>query len=186
VAAHSSVDAMLRSGLAAFNEQVRSRVAQLAQEQGLGVAVENVNADIIPPRSVKPFFDQALQAKEQVNQDTTDVETKAIRTRQEAENIALRIVFAARNELTNELVQIRNETNRFHALLADFERAPELSRQRFVSELMQKIGPAIDDKLILRDRADGQRQQLRLLINREEKLEFSKPTSDPAAPADGH
>lgn len=186
VAAHSSVDALLRSGLAAFNEQVRSRVTRLVDEQGLGVLVENVNADIIPPRRVKPYFDQALEAKELVNKETLDAENRAIGVRQSAENMALKIVFASRNEVTNELVQIRNETNRFHALLPNFERAPNLSRHRFISELMQRIGPAIDYKIVLRDRADGSKQQIRPLINREETLETPKSSSEPAAAGDPH
>ena len=185
-AARFKVEYLLRDGSLAFSDEVRGRVSALVQQQGLGVSVEAVIATIIPPRQVKQLFDQVLEATERKNKEVNEASTVAIRTRQEAENIAARIVFSAHNEYTNELVQIRNETNRFGALLPSYLESPALLRQRLLSEMMLKAAPSIERKYVLKDRSDGGKQELRLLLNREESLEPAKKDTDTNPAADNN
>lgn len=186
VAGRFSVDYLLKEGSGVFSEQVKSRVATLSQEQGLGVTVETVTVNVTPPRKVKPLFDQVLEANEQRFKDLQEANTLANSLKRSSESAATRILFAARSEFTNELVQIRNETNRFGALLPGYLESPQLLRQRLLSEMMQKSAPFIDRKYVLKDRTDGGRQELRLLLNREENLDVPAKGAEPTPAADTH
>lgn len=180
--ARSPVASLLQTGLADFKDRVRERLDTLIAQQRLGVTVDYVAATIIAPRQVKEFFDQVLTARSEAESAKSDANGAAIQIVQDANSTANGILFAARSERDNEIKRVLDESKRFQSLLPDYQRAPELFRQRYLSELIQRVGPGLQDKMIMTDPQSGQKRELRILLNRDERIPNSKPNT-PGAPA---
>ena len=71
-AAHFKVDDMLYSDVAGFQEAVQQRVADLAEQEQLGIAVEQCSVESIPPRQLKDVFDQVTTARQNQNKVLDD------------------------------------------------------------------------------------------------------------------
>jgi membrane protease subunit HflK len=188
--ARSPVASLLQTGLADFKDRVRERLNTLIEQQRLGITVDNITATIIAPRQVKEFFDQVLTARSEADSAKSDANGAAIQITQDATSTANGIVFAARSERDNETKRVLDESKRFQALLPDYLRAPELFQQRYLSEMMQRIGPGLQDRLIMTDPHGGQKRELRILLNRDERMQNSKPATPavlvPAPAGDKH
>ncbi|MBL9166615.1 MAG: protease modulator HflK [Verrucomicrobiales bacterium] len=188
--ARSPVASLLQTGLADFKDRVRERLNTLIEQQRLGITVDNITATIIAPRQVKEFFDQVLTARSEADSAKSDANGAAIQITQDASSTANGIVFAARSERDNETKRVLDESKRFQALLPDYLRARELFRQRYLSEMMQRIGPGLQDRLIMTDPHGGQKRELRILLNRDERMQNSKPATPavlvPAPAGDKH
>jgi regulator of protease activity HflC (stomatin/prohibitin superfamily) len=183
----SAVDDLLKAGVAGFKDRVRERLINLIESQHLGVTVDNINVTIAVPRQVKPKFDEVLSSSTAAEANKNDARSFADRTLKEAASTASGIIVSARSERENELKRIRDEANRFEELLASYKKTPELLKQRFVSQLIQKTAAGLDYKVLGGGGTDGQHSQLRILLNREEQVPTATPASaSPAAGGDAH
>lgn len=168
--ARSSVSSLLQTGLAEFKDKIRERLSELIQQQRLGVTVDSITANIIPPRRVREFFEQVLTARNAADAARSDANGVAIQTLQDAKSVASGIVFEAERERENEVKRVLDESKRFLSLLPDYERSSELFRKRYLSELYTRAGPLLQDKLFLTDPQGSQKTELRILLNRDERL----------------
>ncbi|MBM3846000.1 MAG: hypothetical protein FJ405_06920 [Verrucomicrobia bacterium] len=185
-AANSSVSNLFTTGLAEFRDNVSVRLQTLVREQQLGVAVDNITADVVAPRQVRRFFDQVLETAASAQAQVTDARTAADLSVRKAESSAKSILFAAAAQRTTDLIQLTNEVQRFKALLSDYQKSPELLKRRYLSELMRRSGPSLNNTFVLRENPRGLPQELRLLLNRDEKLPLENEPAKEEAPADAH
>ncbi len=176
------VDFLLKAGVAEFKERVFQRLNDLILQQQLGITVDALNATIVPPRQVKAAFEEVLAASTRRDAEKNAARSEADRILKAAVSTANSIVFSARGEKETETKRIRDEASQFESLQADFRRDPELRKRRSLSELVQRVSPYIDQKMIVN--TDGQQKELRLLLNREEKL--PPPPPAPTVTTDKH
>jgi modulator of FtsH protease HflK len=185
-AAQSSVNVLLTTGLGEFRDKVSTRLNTLIQSQQLGVTIDTVTPNIVAPRQVKQFFDQVLVERTKSQEAVTEARTEADLTLRKSESTAKSLVFAAGTQRTTDLIQLTNEVQRFRTLQHDYEKSPDLLKRRYLSELIQRTAPFLDNKFVLQDTADGSKQEIRLLINREEKLAQPNNPAEAATKADNH
>ena len=175
----SQVDAVLKGGIAAFKDRVRERLGTLILDQHLGVTVDYLNVTLKVPRQVTEDFNRVLTVTTQADADKNDARSQADRDLKEAASTASGIVSSARSERDNEVKRIQDEAKRFESLLAQWKKSPDLFKRRYLSELMTRISPLLENKLLLSD-LNGEKRELRLLLNREEQLPVA-----PVAPTSG-
>jgi modulator of FtsH protease HflK len=116
----------------------------------VGIRIVTVRfQDVTPPDPVKGAFNEVneaeqqkesmiLQARAQYNQEVPRARGEAQRALQEAQGYAVERINRA-----------RGETNRFTALLAEYERAPAVTRQRIFIETMEAVLPQLDETYIM-------------------------------------
>jgi membrane protease subunit HflK len=167
-AASFGVDEVLRLNQAGFRDQVKARTAALLAAHGLGVNVEQVDFERgpRPPRQTQAEFDavtDAVQRRDRVMIDARNQENQIL-SRAEAEAAA--VVNRAQSDRARLVENIRSEAKRFETLLPKYRKNPELFAQLHLTETLSTTLSNAQDTLFVAQRGDGERRELRILLNR--------------------
>jgi membrane protease subunit HflK len=140
------------------------RLADLSSEYGLGLQIQQVQlATVRPPPAVQAAFNEVNQAQQEkqtaINQAWAvynDAVPNARGQAKEREKQAEAYAFHRVNEA-------KGEAEKFSLLLAEYRKAPEITRRRLYLEAMQAILPGLQHKVIVDDSLKGVLQTLPLL-----------------------
>ena len=171
--AHSTVDYALLSN-AGFKEKVIARVSEQIEALKLGITLGPSEVNVIAPRFVKPAFDDVLAAEQNKNTLVNKAQGDAAAVLSKARGEANALLNTGQSDRTRLLQSVAAEAKSFTNQLPEYQKNPELFRQRILTETWQKILTVAQDKFFLPERADGKPRELRLLLNREPQ----KPKTD--------
>ncbi|HEY3901386.1 MAG TPA: FtsH protease activity modulator HflK [Chthoniobacter sp.] len=157
-----TVDEVLTIGREEIENETLVRIQAIAKRYGLGVTVSQVQLkDVHPPRNVQASFNevnQAQQEKEQMINVANGEYNKVVpRARGEADQK----VRGAEGYALNRVNQAQGDADRFNALLTEYAKAPEVTRERMFLETMAEILPQFEHKVIIDENAS----QLLPLLN---------------------
>ncbi|MBI3853833.1 MAG: protease modulator HflK [Verrucomicrobia bacterium] len=178
VSARTTVDSALLNN-AGFKEKILARVTEQIAALKLGITLQPGEVKVIPPRYVKPAFDEVLAANVNYNTVVNKAQGEAGAVLSKARGEANAILNTGQSDRTRLLQSVAADAKAFTEQLPQYEKNPELFRQRILTETWQKILVASKDKFFLPERADGKPRELRLLLNREPAKE---KTETPAKP----
>ena len=140
VIGENNMDDLLTSGAAAISSDILLRLEEYLHIYDAGISVQQVNIEQRqPPTEVIDSFRDVVAARE-------DKE----RLRNEAEKYALSIVPQARGEAQRQLQDAEaykqkviaiaeGEADRFEALLVEYKKAPEVTRQRLYLDAIEEV-----------------------------------------------
>lgn len=164
-----TVDEATRKNISRFKEKLMERVQKLVTAQGLGIEFDPRGCDVvaIPPRQVKAAFDAVLEAENDKRKafNTAQGDANTTSTKAEAEADAIRNAGIA--EATRIKQTAKADAEYFLARLPEFQRDPQLFRDRRLTETMAIVLTNAQEKYFLVERADGTPRELRVLLNRE-------------------
>jgi membrane protease subunit HflK len=166
-AAHFKVDDALYTDVAGFQSDVQQRVSELADQQQLGIVIDNCEVQNIPPRQLADVFAQVTDARENRNKALNDAHSKASQIVLQAGAQAATIVNLAESDRTRYVASLDADAKRFSDLLPQFERNPSLFVQQTLLPVMSEVLTNVQDKMFLPVHADGKPTELRLMLNRE-------------------
>lgn len=161
------VDEAAIKNLAGFKDEVRRQVEQLLITRDLGVAIENLEINSIPPRQVKDAFDAVLGAESISGKVVNDAQTEANRITFRAIGAAQAIVNGARadaNRLTNSVAA---DARYFQDQLKYYRENPELYLSRLQADTLSRIMTNVNTRIVLDEMRPDGRRELRLQLNRE-------------------
>ncbi len=147
----------------------RVHVAQMAREEieealqsfDLGVIVRRVELqDVTPPQRVKPAFNEVNQAEQERERLINEAEKRRSQVIPRAEGQAIQIVEEARAYATERINRARGETERFTAILEQYNNSPQVTRRRLYIEMIDKVLPELGNVYVVEDKG---RQPLPLL-----------------------
>ncbi|WP_456445958.1 FtsH protease activity modulator HflK [Thiolapillus sp.] len=140
VTGKSSLDEIITQNRSAVAAMVKQNTQELLNTYKTGLVVTNVNIqDANPPEEVKEAFDDATRAmadKERV-QNQADAYANDIVPR--ARGAAARQVEDAKAYAFKVVSEAQGETKRFLALLGEYQKAPEVTRERLYLDTMQQV-----------------------------------------------
>jgi membrane protease subunit HflK len=164
-----TVDEATRKNISRFKEKLMERVQKLVTAQNLGIEFDPRGCDVvaIPPRQVKAAFDAVLEAENDKRKafNTAQGDANTTSTRADAEADAIRNAGIA--EATRIKQTAKADAEYFLARLPEFQRDPQLFRDRRLTETMAIVLTNAQEKYFLVERADGTPRELRVLLNRE-------------------
>jgi membrane protease subunit HflK len=166
-AARYKVDDILRRDRLGFREAVRSRVAQLVQERELGIQIEQIAVDVIPPRQTKEAFNEVLKAEVNRNITLNDARTYANQVTNRASADAQGRINVAESEKARTVSEISGRAKQFSELLPQYQANPKLFVQQRLTETVGRVLTNVQDKILVPESADGQTLEMRYLFNRE-------------------
>lgn len=108
--------------------------------------------DINPPDPVKPAFNEVNEADQDMKRLVNEAEETYNRVIPKARGSAKKIVEEAHGYAVQRINQAQGETNRFLAIVKEYEQAPEVTRRRMYLEAMQDILPGVSQIYVLDDR----------------------------------
>jgi modulator of FtsH protease HflK len=136
----SAMDEVISTGREILAEEAHTRLQSYLDRYGTGITVSQFNiAQSQQPEQVREAFDDVIKAREDnqsyqnqarayANQIVPEARGQALRQRQEAEAYKADVIARA-----------QGEAQRFEQLLVEYEKAPEVTRERLYIDAMQSI-----------------------------------------------
>lgn len=166
-AARFNVDDILTRDVAGFHDAVLQRVSELTERAQLGIIIDQIEVKSIPPRQLKPIFDQVTTARENRNKALLDAHSYENQMLNQSGAQATSVTNAAAAERSRYVDSITAEAKRFSDLLPQYQSNPSLFEQMTFVQAMSQVFTNVQDKIYLPQRADGKPRELRLMLNRE-------------------
>jgi len=165
-AAQFTVDDALTRNKAAFSERIVRRVDQVAAQQQLGIAVEQVTLNVIPPRQLADKFKAATEAAVRSDRVMSEAQSYANEASSRAQGEASVRIGLAQSD-SNQVVQaVAAEAKRFSDVLPQYRADPEFFMQSWRAEVVQRVFINADERIYLANKTDGKKQTLWLPLSR--------------------
>lgn len=137
------------------NREILAGDAKLELQEQLdtleaGVSIVTLQLlDINPPDSVKPAFNEVNEADQDMKRLVNEAEETYNRVIPKARGSAKQIVEEAHGYAVQRINRAKGETNRFTAILKEYQQAPEVTRQRMYLEAMEEILPGVSQIYVM-------------------------------------
>ena len=140
VVGDSTMDLVLTEGRAAIAGDVRDRLQTYLDTYGTGIRVSKINIDEgKPPAQVQGAFDDVIKAREDEERVKNEAQSYANGIVPEARGRAQRVFEEASAYQQQVMAQAEGEASRFTQLLAEYEKAPKVTRDRLYLDAMQTV-----------------------------------------------
>jgi membrane protease subunit HflK len=131
---------VLTEGRKAISIDVQARLQRYLDLYQTGILVTTVNIeDAQPPAEVQAAFDDVIRAKEDEQRVKNEAETYRNGIVPEARGQASRQIEEASAYKEQVVAEADGEAQRFEKLLAEYEKAPKVTRQRLYIDAMQSV-----------------------------------------------
>lgn len=136
----SLMDKVITDGREEIAIEVEARLQEYLERYQSGLLVDKVNIeDAHPPKEVKAAFDDVIKAKEDEVRVQNEAQAYANGIIPEARGKAKRMLQEADAYKAEVVERAKGEAKRFEQLLAEYKKAPEVTRQRLYLETMESV-----------------------------------------------
>ncbi len=151
-----TVDEVITIGRQEIEIEALAKMQALSTKYVMGISIDQVQLkNINPPKPVQESFNevnQAQQEKEKLINEARRDYNKVIPLAEGEKDQRIREADGYRLKRINEA---EGDVARFSALLAEYSKAPEVTRRRIYIETLQDVMPGIRSKIIVDDQARG-------------------------------
>jgi membrane protease subunit HflK len=140
VVGSSGLDEVVSTGREQLSIDVQERLQTYLDSYGTGIKVVKVNIlEAKPPSAVKAAYDDVIKAREDRERVINEAQAYANGIVPEARGRAKRVIEEAKGYQARVVADAEGETERFDKLLAEYQKAPEVTRQRLYLDTMQSV-----------------------------------------------
>ena len=140
VVGSSGLDEVVSTGREQLSIDVKERLQTYLDSYGAGIKVVKVNIlEAKPPSAVKAAYDDVIKAREDRERVINEAQAYANGIVPEARGRAKRVIEEAKGYQARVVADAEGETERFDKLLAEYQKAPEVTRQRLYLDTMQAV-----------------------------------------------
>ncbi len=140
VVGSSTMDEVLTAGREQIAVDVEARLQSYVDLYQTGISVAKVNIeDTQPPEEVKAAFDDVIKAKEDEVRERNQAESYANKIIPESRGQAQRQLEEANAYKEQVVARSEGEAARFEKLLAEYRKAPKVTRQRLYLDAVQGV-----------------------------------------------
>ncbi len=140
VVGDTSMDLVLTEGRERIAIDVRERLQSYLAMYETGIRVSKVNVDESkPPSQVQAAFDDVIKAREDEERLKNEAQAYANGIVPEARGAAQRQIEEANAYKEEVIANAQGEASRFSKLLAEYRKAPEVTRERLYLDAVQEV-----------------------------------------------
>lgn len=151
-----TVDEVITIGRQEIESEALAKMQALSTKYAMGISIDQVQLkNINPPEPVQESFNevnQAQQEKEKLINEARRDYNKVIPLAEGEKDQRIREADGYRLKRINEA---EGDVARFSALLAEYTKAPEVTRRRIYIETLQRVLPGIRSKIIIDEQTRG-------------------------------
>ena len=151
-----TVDEVITIGRQEIESEALTKMQVLSIKYAMGISIDQVQLkNINPPQPVQESFNevnQAQQEKEKLINEARRDYNKVIPLAEGEKDQRIREADGYRLKRINEA---EGDATRFSALLAEYNKAPEVTRRRIYVETLQDVMPGIRSKIIVDEQTRG-------------------------------
>ena len=136
----STMDFVLTEGRGRVADDIKTEIQQTLDQYQTGIRVSNVSlVDAQPPEEVQSAFEDAIKAREDEQRLKNEAEAYANEDVPTARGAAARLLEESEAYKQKAISRAEGESSRFKQLLAEYEKSPEVTRERMYLDAMQEI-----------------------------------------------
>lgn len=157
-----TVDEVLTIGRTEIETESLARLQSLLNQLDMGIRADQVQLkNVHPPGPVQRSFDEVNRAQQEREQMINEANGEYNRVIPEARGLAEQRVSAAEGYAVQRVNEAQGDVARFKELLVQYDKAPEVTKQRLYLETMNEVLPNLGNKIII----DESAQQFLPLLN---------------------
>lgn len=140
VIGRNTMDFVLTEGRGQIADEIKTEIQQTIDRYQAGIRVSNVSlVDAQPPDEVQSAFEDAIKAREDEQRLKNEAESYANEVVPKARGAAARLTEESEGYKQRVISRAEGEAGRFRKLQAEYEKAPEVTRERMYLDTMQEI-----------------------------------------------
>ncbi len=140
IVGRSDMDFLLKEGRSDVVERVKTLTQETLDRYGSGLMVISVNMqDAQPPKEVQHAFDDAVKAREDQQRVINEAEAYSNDILPRARGAAARQIEEAGGYKEKVVARAEGEAERFERILAEYLKAPEVTRERIYLETIEDV-----------------------------------------------
>jgi membrane protease subunit HflK len=145
-----TVDEVLTIGRQGIENEAIAKLTSLVQELKMGLRVQQVQLkNVHPPQAVQRSFEEVNRAQQEREQMINQANGEYNKVVPRAAGEAAKQISGAEGYATKRVNEAEGDVARFKALLEQYEKAPEVTRQRLYLETISEVIPQLGGKVIL-------------------------------------
>ena len=177
VVGQRAIDDVLTIEKEAVQEDTRLKLQELLDLYQTGIRVTEVKLlNVRPPDQVQDAFDDVVRAREDKDRIINLADAYRESQLPLARGDAARLTEAAQAFRETRVAQATGQADRFLAVLQEYEKAPDVTRQRLYLEAMEEILPGVTKFIVDADNGGNLLQLLPLNETGSGTTPFSVPT----------
>lgn len=120
--------------------RVRSLMQTILDRYDIGIEVEGINLQMVrPPEQVQAAFDDVLKASQERDRAKNEAQAYANDVVPRARGAASRLAEEAEGYRARIVAQAEGDAQRFRSVLTEYQKAPQVTRDRMYVDAMQEI-----------------------------------------------
>ena len=136
----TELNQVLSEGRQKIAAEVKMRLQTYLDNYGTGILVRDVNIqEGRPPEEVRAAFDDVIKAQEDEERLKNEAQAYANAVIPEARGRAQRMIEEAEAYRAEVVARAEGESDRFERLLAEYKRAPAVTRERLYIETLERV-----------------------------------------------
>ncbi|GMG85879.1 FtsH protease activity modulator HflK [Biformimicrobium ophioploci] len=140
VVGSSSMDDVLTEGREQVSIEVKERLQKYLDLYETGIAVQQVNIQRTrAPQQVQAAFDDVIKAREDEQRVKNEAQAYANQVIPEARGRAQKLIEEATAYKSEVVARARGDASRFTSLLSEYQKAPEVTRERLYLDTVQEV-----------------------------------------------
>ncbi|MCH7624730.1 MAG: FtsH protease activity modulator HflK [Chloroflexi bacterium] len=178
-----NIDDVLTIEKEAVQIETKLKLQELLDLYGTGINVTEVKLlNVRPPDEVQDAFDDVVRAREDKERIINLAEAYKEDILPRARGEAARLVQGAEAFKAERVEKATGEASRFLAILEEYEKSPEVTRQRLYLETMEEVLPGVKKFIVDSSSGGNLLQFLPLTDGPAPQTPFPIPTQVPGAP----
>ncbi len=159
-----TVDEVLTVGRQEIESEALAKLQSLVTKFELGVTIDQVQLqNVNPPQKVQASFNEVNEAEQQQKESVNIANGEYNKAVPRSRGEAAQRISEAQGYAKQRINEAEGDAARFNALYDEYQKAPDVTRQRLYLETMSRVIPRLGNKVIL----DEGGQQLLPLLNLE-------------------
>ncbi|QEG20961.1 FtsH protease activity modulator HflK [Mariniblastus fucicola] len=147
-----SVDAVLTMGREEIANEAKRSIQEMLDEYDIGVQIVTVKLQTTsPPESVKDAFQEVNRARQNKERVVNEAEGERNRQIPAARGRRDQMISEAEGYRELNVLETQGLISAFNAKLAEYEKAPEITKQRLYLEAMEEVLSSVGNKTIIDD-----------------------------------
>jgi len=151
-----TLNEVLTVGRQEISQTVEIKLQQLCEQYETGIRIKQVVLqNVNPPDAVKASFNEVNQAQQDKEKLINQARSEYNKVIPKAKGEALQTIQKAEGYASERVNGSKGDVARFIAVLEEYEKAPEITRQRIYLETMSKVLPIMEKKFIIDETGSG-------------------------------
>jgi membrane protease subunit HflK len=140
VIGHSQMDFVLYEGRGEIAKKTETLMQEMLDRYGTGIQIQSVSLqDSQPPEQVRPAFDDAVKAKQDLERQKNEGQAYANDIVPRARGLASRLLQEADGYNARVVQEAEGNASRFKQILVEYNKAPAVTRERLYLDMMQSV-----------------------------------------------